>query len=407
MLSVLISAFACCPNRGSEFGVGWNWVTNLAKYCNVYVITEESQKMLIEEELRECKYGEHLFLYYVSIEERAWKMYHNQGDWRFYYYYNRWQKRVYHLAMDIVANNAIDIIHQLGLICFREPGYLWKIKKIPFVWGPLGGFVEIPMNYLMRMGGEKILYYTLKRSLMLSIAYFSLRVRKSVKRSSLLFAASQNSYNALAGIYRKKAIVMNETGFSLTMSNLERKRGNEALNIVWIGRIIPTKMLDIALETLSKLESDINYVFHIVGDGKEKQSYQEYAKLLNVADKCIWHGMVSHDMVQKIMENSDLLFFTSIVEGTSHVIMEAIANKLPILCYDTCGHGEIVNENIGIKIPMCSPQEDIRIFADKIKYFNSLTRSIYYQDMSFLGQYTWENKAKIMYDYYCNVIPLK
>lgn len=40
MLNVLVNAYAVSPAWGSEPGMGWNWVVNLAQYCNVFVITE-------------------------------------------------------------------------------------------------------------------------------------------------------------------------------------------------------------------------------------------------------------------------------------------------------------------------------------------------------------------------------
>lgn len=40
MLNVLINAYAVAPNWGSEQGMGWNWISNLAKYCNLFIVTE-------------------------------------------------------------------------------------------------------------------------------------------------------------------------------------------------------------------------------------------------------------------------------------------------------------------------------------------------------------------------------
>ena len=51
MLNVLIDAYAISPNWGSEQGMGWNWVSNLAKFCNLYVITEGEWKKEIEQSL--------------------------------------------------------------------------------------------------------------------------------------------------------------------------------------------------------------------------------------------------------------------------------------------------------------------------------------------------------------------
>ena len=39
---ILVSAYGCEPGRGSEAGVGWNWVLQLAKEYELYVITREN-----------------------------------------------------------------------------------------------------------------------------------------------------------------------------------------------------------------------------------------------------------------------------------------------------------------------------------------------------------------------------
>lgn len=53
----------------------------------------------------------------------------NQGDWRFYKHYHAWQYRTYEIALGIIKIYHIDIVHQLNMIGFREPGYLWKIEE--------------------------------------------------------------------------------------------------------------------------------------------------------------------------------------------------------------------------------------------------------------------------------------
>ena len=73
--------------------------------------------------------------------------------------YNIWQKRAYQQALKILSTNKIDIIHQLNMIGFREPGYLWKIKDIPFVWGPVGGLGFIPFSFLKRFPINNFVFY--------------------------------------------------------------------------------------------------------------------------------------------------------------------------------------------------------------------------------------------------------
>ena len=51
--NILISAFSCLPNRGSEPGIGWNWALSAAKTQNVYVLTRTKCKDKIEKNIPE------------------------------------------------------------------------------------------------------------------------------------------------------------------------------------------------------------------------------------------------------------------------------------------------------------------------------------------------------------------
>ena len=82
--------------------------------------------------------GKNMHFFYNPVSEEIRKMCWNQGDWRFYKYYREWQWKTYLLAKDICKVEKIDVLHQLNMIGFREPGYLWKLSQengVPFVWG--------------------------------------------------------------------------------------------------------------------------------------------------------------------------------------------------------------------------------------------------------------------------------
>ncbi len=50
MKRILISAFACQPNKGSEFNVSWNWPLGLAKLgYEVHCLTLRTNQPAIEE----------------------------------------------------------------------------------------------------------------------------------------------------------------------------------------------------------------------------------------------------------------------------------------------------------------------------------------------------------------------
>lgn len=85
----------------------------------------------------------------------------NQGDWRFYFHYNKWQQKTLAIAKQIIKEQNIDIVHQLNMIGFREPGYLWKLDK-PFIWGPTNAKEAFPTAYLDDANWRKSLFIKTK-----------------------------------------------------------------------------------------------------------------------------------------------------------------------------------------------------------------------------------------------------
>lgn len=106
--------------------------------------------------------GKNMHFYYNSVSEEIQRMCWNQGDWRFYKHYRDWQWKTYLMAKEIIQQHSIDIVHQLNMIGFREPGYLWKIENKPFVWGPIGGLKQFPDAYLQNTGLKMRLFNKLK-----------------------------------------------------------------------------------------------------------------------------------------------------------------------------------------------------------------------------------------------------
>ena len=125
MLNILINAYAVAPNWGSEQGVGWNWIVNIARYCKCYVITEGEWRMEIESALEELPHKENIIFYYNPVSDEVRKMCWNQGDYRFYYHYEQWQIKTLEIARQICKEHRIDVLHQLNMVGFREPGFLW------------------------------------------------------------------------------------------------------------------------------------------------------------------------------------------------------------------------------------------------------------------------------------------
>jgi glycosyltransferase involved in cell wall biosynthesis len=408
-MEVILSVYACGPNRGSEIGLGWNWVTNLSEYVQLHVLTECEFQVQIEKELETWDKKYKPVFYFIEIDggESTRKMCWNQGDYRFYYYYRKWQKKAFALAKDIVKKNKIDIIHQLNMIGYREPGYLWKIQNIKYIWGPVGGFVFVNSSFLFSFRSVKVIFFYLLKNIANYLqAKYSYRVRMSVKRADILISASKDSYNAFLRFYNRKTIIINETGAHESKKDIYEYEIKEKLHILWVGRMIPTKMLIMTLEIMKSLIKEQNVILNIVGDGKELNFGKKFATNNYLNDYIKWHGLIPHSEVQKMMKDADVLFFPSIVEGTPHVVLEALSNGLPVICHDCAGQGEIIDKYCGFKIPLKDPTSSKKDFIKIFQDINSnkaqlleLKEGAYRKSNSM----TWKKKAEKMLSIYNNL----
>lgn len=422
-INVLINAYAVSPNWGSEQGMGWNWIISISKYCEVYVITEGEWQIEIENELNIALSAKHpniskeqakrMHFFYCPVSENIRRMCWNQGDWRFYYYYDKWQHEVYKKASEIISQYKIDIIHQLNMVGFREPGQLWRIKEIPFIWGPFCGCSPIKLSFFNNLDYKDYLKLKIKNALNnIQFKYFY-KVKSAMKRADALLTTDPNIQKLVFDFYGKTSFIIQETGLQKGCIEIYERKHFESkrLNILWVGRFIKTKKLDIALKTMSLLRGkDIH--LHIVGFGLngEEKLYQEMANELGVNDMCTWYGKMDNSKVKEIMKCMDLFFFTSVLEATSTVIPEAIQNRLPILCHDTCGFGPIINDSIGRKIQLVSPEYSVREFAALIEHFynnkNELKDMLSNFDV-IAENLTFEAKAKFISNLYIEILSRK
>lgn len=404
MLKILINAYACSPGMGSEPGMAWNWVSNLAKFCELYIITEGEFREKIEEVVPTLEQGKNMHFYYNPVTDEIRKMCWNQGDWRFYKYYREWQWKTYLMAKDICSSEHIDVLHQLNMIGFREPGYLWKLSKengVPFVWGPVDAKDKFPVAYLDGASIKTKLFMRLKNFLTGIQLRYSERVLKAARQTSVIFSASSNSQRSFKKYMHIDSPLLNETGCYVQEHPITDKSQKETFDVLWVGKMDFRKQLSLALQTMAAI-GDNKFRLHIVGGG-DAAFYQQMAEGLGIADQCVWHGMVSHDEVQKLMQASDIFFFTSVAEGTPHVVLEAIGNNLPVVCFDTCGQGDAVNDKVGRKVALSNPAQSATDFAkllNDLEHDRNLLKQLSENCKQRQNELSWEEKAKTMVEWY-------
>lgn len=408
MLHILVNAYAVSPTWGSEPGMGWNWVINLAQYCRVTVITEGEWRREIEAALAELPQRANLRFIYNPASPRVRRMCWNQGDWRFYWHYRRWQRRTLRLARQIVASEHVDAIHQLNMIGFREPGYLWKIKNVPFVWGPVGGMELVPTGYLKGDRLRRRLAYKLKNTLNELQYRHHPRVRAAIRRADVVLAAVKGVQDVLRDVYHKPSLLINETGTTVDAPIAHTGHADSEFRIVWVGRFLPSKLLGLALRAITHTKAP-RIKFHIYGTGDDRTvaEMRLLATRLGIDEQCVWHGKVAHEHILTMMAQSDLMLFTSVMEATSTVVLEAITAGLPVLSFYTCGFGPLVRAFAGVAIDLTTPEESVAEFAAQINYLAAhptVLSQISQAEIQNRSTLSWDSKARRMVEIYNDIV---
>lgn len=401
-MRVLINAFACSPYRGSECAVGWNIPKELARHHEVTVICGDLKKARPNwHDLADYGFGRIPFaVAYVaptgaiSLLERLHRL---PGLWFLYYVaYNLWQRRAYRKARELQSVRMFDVVHQLNMIGYREPGYLWKLDA-PFVWGPIGGAPNEPWAFRslltptgrIKTGLRTVLNEVQKR--------LSFRARRAAKRARKLWAVTAADEEMIRDIWGCACSRCVETGLTLPDKAMpvHHLASGEVLRIVWSGVHTSRKALPVLLHALAKLPQGSVHV-DILGEGPETESWKRLALTLQVDNVLSWRGHVPHDKALQIMMSCQVLVFPSLKEGTPHVVAEALSLGLPVVCHDACGMGTLVTETCGIKIPLKDSETSIAGFADALRRLlvhSELVEKLSRGALARAQELTWAAKA--------------
>lgn len=373
---ILLSCFYFSPYRGSEAGVGWRVATGLAAKYDVTVLCGDfTPQGITAGDLRKYReaggeFPPGLEVHEIRADECAQALHRIHalpGMWAFYYLaYARWQRQALKLAQELHARLPFELAHHVNIIGFREPGYLWQLG-IPWFWGPIAGASMIPWPYLALMSRAEKFRWGSRNILNAWQIRTNRRCCEAACHARHIWAVTPEDCRMVTDAWGCKVEPMLETGASLVEGVTPRMlaRG-ETLKLVWSGLFQGRKALPLVLEALGTLK-DRKWTLSILGNGPEAQSWKDIARTIDVADRIEWCGMLPRDGALEVMRDSHVLLHSSLKEGTPHVVLEALALGVPVICHDACGMGTAVTDSCGIKIPMINPRVSVAGFRQALQ----------------------------------------
>jgi len=129
------------------------------------------------------------------------------------------------------------------------------------------------------------------------------------------------------------------------LENRDIKIEKETNSIVCAGRLDNSKGQDVLIRAIARLKNSIPDIkVYFLGDGKMKDSYLALAKKLDIADRCIFMGLVSNEQVIEKFASSDVCVVPSLVDNLPTVSLEAQSVGTPVVISNAGGMPETIEE---------------------------------------------------------------
>jgi glycosyltransferase involved in cell wall biosynthesis len=402
MFKILLSAYACEPNKGSEPEVGWKWATTLAGLGNeTYVITRSNNKKNIEEHLTINKISNLKFIYF-DFPEWFLKIFKRKSNPNSYLYFLLWQIGIFFIVRPYIKKIKFDYIHHVTFVSFRFPSFLC-LYKIPFIFGPIAGGDTIPKklrkNFTFYEKIKEILRdisnYYIKISPLMNLTFF---------KSSIIYANSEETKKSIPSVYHHKTKLMLAIGMdNFTNNNINLNENKKIFNICYAGNLLNLKGLSIMLGTFNQLKKENNNIFlNIAGSGPNETMFKKKADDYKINQSISWLGKIKRCELFELFKKSDLLIFPSLRDSGGLVVLEAMSHGLTVATLNIGGPGQIVNNDCGININVEKKEEDEIIIelSSSINYLISNRSELDIKkkkSVERVSDFSWKKKAMIIY----------
>lgn len=335
--------------------------------------------------------------------DKAWTMATAISGISYYYFeYLLWKK----FGRDI-RHGRFDLVHRITPLSPTTPSLLAKkVAKagVPFVIGPLNGGVPWPRAFDSERRAEKEWLSYVRNTYKLLPGY-----RGTLKYASAVIVGSIDTLAQVPKKYHDKCVYIPENAIDPTrFSAASTNDSDDGLRACFVGRLVPYKGPDMALEAALPFLREGKLKLDIIGDGPLMPMLKDMVLKEKLDRAVTLHGWVKHSELQHLMCRSQIFIFPSIREFGGGVVLEAMALGLVPLVVDYAGPGELVTADVGIKIPISSREKIVSALGDQLKEIVSTPNRIGKMSIAARARvrdlFTWKVKAKQVHDVYSWVL---
>lgn len=191
---------------------------------------------------------------------------------------------------------------------------------------------------------------------------------------------------------------------TLQINKFEKRKelgmSDDSIVILSVGELNKNKNHITVIEALKNSNDNIHYV--IAGRGIYENILIKKAKEFGINDRV--HLIGFRNDIAEIYKIADIFVFPSYREGLSVALMEAMANKLPVVCSRIRGNIELINENKGGFLCTSSDSSEFAERINELAVNKELRNRFGKYNAEKIKQFSIDNVMKTMKRIYSEVV---
>ena len=239
----------------------------------------------------------------------------------------------------MLKKTSYDLVHAFfgfptAYLCYRSA------NKLPYIISLRGS--DVP-GYNIRLGLDYKILAGLFRNIWLNAA---------------MVVANSEGLRNLANEFTPglNIVVISNAVDTAKFHPLRDKKPERVVKLLSVGRLISRKRIDLLIEAVALAKKEgLEVELNIAGDGNLMDELQRVAEKLKVDRQVNFLGRVPPEQMPDVYRNSNVFVMSSMHEGMSNAMLEAMASGLPIITTRCEGVEELIVDN-GIVIEQAHPE---------------------------------------------------
>ncbi len=263
------------------------------------------------------------------------------------YLFGRSKNKPWQQRMNFVLKSLLLITVNPNIVLFEwnssaiEDQYLlplWKSKNVVSCRGS-------QINVRPYLSGNSDYVVGLKNSLLNATAIHC--VSDAIKKQVIQLGAVEEKIHVI------RPAVNPDSFFPKALSKIE----GSPLNLISVSNLSWVKGLEYSLQAIKKMvEQGVDLRYKIIGDGEDYQRLLYTIHDLGLVNHVKLDGKLSQDLVVEALQKSDVFILSSLSEGISNALLEAMSCGLPVVTTDCGGMTEAVSDGVeGFVVPIRDP----------------------------------------------------